>query len=126
MAGLGQTNWLSEKENSMNHESSPHVPNGRLGPNELVTPDRSPEAETTTVPWPGLTPTETEVAGLLALGATCREIAAARGSSTKTVDCHRMRLLRKLGLRSTIALARWAIRNELVSLAIVTYERSAA
>lgn len=65
--------------------------------------------------WPGLTPAETRVAELLALGATCREIAALVGCALKTVDTHRLHVLKKLGLGSQALLVRYAIRNGLVS-----------
>lgn len=73
--------------------------------------------------WPGLSPTESRVAARLALGATYREIAAELGSSPKTIETHRRNLLTKLGLRSTVALVRYAIRRGLVEADESAYER---
>lgn len=62
-------------------------------------------------PWNLLSAREREVATMLALGATCAEIGSRLSISTKTVDTHRLRVLRKLELRSAVALARFAIRH---------------
>lgn len=63
-----------------------------------------------------LTPREHEVAVALALGFKCREIADTLKLSTKTVDTHRMHLLKKLGLRNAVELARHALRVGWVTL----------
>ena len=63
-----------------------------------------------------LTPRETEVAKLLALGLSCREIADRFGRDVKTIDTHRLFVLRKLGLANTAQLARVAIREGFVSM----------
>lgn len=66
--------------------------------------------------WPDyLTPRERDTARMLAVGYTCREIAEAHGIALKTTETHRQRVLNKIGLRTTVALARWAIREGLVS-----------
>ena len=62
-------------------------------------------------PFPELTEREREVALLLAAGATNREIADQMEISIKTVDTHRGHVLKKLGLRNNVALARHAIRS---------------
>ncbi len=68
--------------------------------------------------WPGdLTTAEAKAAPLLAIGHSRAEVARRLGITTKTLDTHRANLLRKLGLRSTVALARFAIREGLVSSA---------
>jgi DNA-binding NarL/FixJ family response regulator len=60
-----------------------------------------------------LTNREIQVLRLLAEGRTNREIAAGLHLSIKTVDSHRARLLRKLGLRNNSDLTRFAIREGL-------------
>lgn len=66
--------------------------------------------------WPGgLTGREVEIASLIARGYERSEIASALDIDEKTVDTHRGRALKKLGIASSVALARWAIREGLVS-----------
>lgn len=68
--------------------------------------------------WPGgLTTSEAKVAPLLATGHTRAEVARRLGITSKTLDTHRANLLRKLGLGNTVLLARFAIREGLVSSA---------
>jgi DNA-binding NarL/FixJ family response regulator len=57
---------------------------------------------------------EIQVLRALALGKSNREIAEAYYISTKTVDTHRSRLLKKLDLRNNAELTRFAIRNRIV------------
>lgn len=57
-----------------------------------------------------LTEREKSVVRQLALGRTCREIAAEFEISPKTAETHRGRALTKLQLRNTAELARDAIR----------------
>lgn len=59
---------------------------------------------------------EIQVLRRLALGQTTREIATAYGISTKTVDTYRFRLLKKLNLRNSAELSRFAIQHGLVEL----------
>lgn len=66
--------------------------------------------------WPELSNREFEVAQQLAIGKTNREIAEALGISIKTVDTHRGHLLKKLGCRNNVALARLAIRDGVTTL----------
>lgn len=70
-----------------------------------------------TRPWPELARRHAEVASLLAVGETCRTIGAHLGISSKTVDFYRNRLLKKLGLRGNVDLARYAIRHGYVPIA---------
>jgi DNA-binding NarL/FixJ family response regulator len=62
-------------------------------------------------PLPELTQREREVATMLARGEPNREIATALGISIKTVDTHRAHVLKKLGLRNNVELARLVIRR---------------
>jgi DNA-binding NarL/FixJ family response regulator len=59
---------------------------------------------------------EREVLCLLAGGQDLKHIAASLGLSYKTVEGHRQRITRKLGMRSVADLTRFAIREGLVSL----------
>lgn len=61
-----------------------------------------------------LTPRETEIAKLIGEGLTGVEIADALVISPKTVERHRANILRKLGARRTVDIARYAIREGLV------------
>jgi DNA-binding CsgD family transcriptional regulator len=65
---------------------------------ERVAPGRSVGA---------LTPTEERLAGLVAEGATNKEIASAMYLSVATVEAHLTRIYRKLDLRSRSDLTRW-------------------
>lgn len=68
------------------------------------------------LPFPTLTDREREIALLLARGDINREIAKALGISIKTVDTHRGHILKKLGLRHNVDLARYALRMGYVTL----------
>jgi DNA-binding NarL/FixJ family response regulator len=63
-----------------------------------------------------LTPREQEVMRLLAEGFAVREIAEKLYISPKTVENHRSNLMRKLGLRNAIELARYAARLGLIDV----------
>lgn len=57
---------------------------------------------------------EAELLPLLARGLTLRAASAAMKVSYKTADCYRTSLLRKLGVRDRVELARFAIRQRLI------------
>ncbi len=59
-------------------------------------------------PQEPLTPRETEVLRLVALGYTNRQIAEQLGISVRTVESHRANIAGKLGLRSRVDLVRYA------------------
>lgn len=63
-----------------------------------------------------LTPRERQVARLLALGMSTREVSNHLGTNIKTIDTHRGRVLKKLELRNCVALARLAIRENFTSM----------
>jgi DNA-binding NarL/FixJ family response regulator len=71
--------------------------------------EREAEAEST-----HLTRRERQVLGMIADGHTSKEIAEALVISPRTVERHRENLLRKLGLRNRVELARYAIRMQLL------------
>jgi DNA-binding NarL/FixJ family response regulator len=57
---------------------------------------------------------EAELLPLLARGLTLREAAAQMTISYKTADSYRSNLLRKLGIRDRVELARYAIRQQII------------
>lgn len=61
-----------------------------------------------------LTARERQVVQLVAEGKSSKEIADALGVSVKTVETHRANILRKLDLRSSTDLVRYAVRNKIV------------
>jgi two-component system, NarL family, response regulator NreC len=63
-----------------------------------------------------LTPREREVLRLIALGYTSVEIAQKLGLSPRTIETHRARIHRKLGLDTRAELVRYALRHELLQL----------
>jgi two-component system response regulator NreC len=62
-----------------------------------------------------LTPRETEVLRLMALGHTNREIGEQLSLSVRTVETHRAHIQQKLGLDSRPELTRYALENGLLS-----------
>jgi len=62
-----------------------------------------------------LTSRQREVLQLLADGKTMKEAAAVMGISTRTAESHKYEMMRQLGLKSTAALIRYAIRIKLVA-----------
>lgn len=62
----------------------------------------------------GLSPRETEVLRLIALGHTSAEIAATLHLSRRTVETHRARIHRKLGLTTRAQLVQFALRRGLI------------
>lgn len=67
-------------------------------------------------PYDKLTTRERQVLQLIAEGSTNRRIAEQLGLAVKTIDTHRMRLMRKLNIHDQTNLVKFAIRRGLVSL----------
>jgi two-component system response regulator NreC len=63
-----------------------------------------------------LTPREREVLRLIALGHTSVEIAQKLGLSPRTIETHRARIHRKLGLGTRAELVHYALRHDLLEL----------
>jgi len=61
-----------------------------------------------------LTPRERQVLQLVAEGKSTKEVAALLGTSVKTADSHRTRLMRKLDIHDVATLVRYAIRSGIV------------
>ena len=66
-------------------------------------------------PFQRLTRRETELLALLAQGLTMKQCSQRMGISINTVDNHKTRLMRKLGVHKTVDLARIALREGLVA-----------
>jgi DNA-binding NarL/FixJ family response regulator len=66
-----------------------------------------------TLPQDPLTSREREIVQRIAEGQTTKEIAAHLGLSVKTVESHRINLMRKLDIHETATLVRYAIRRGL-------------
>lgn len=80
--------------------------------NMILAPTVSVDNETV-----ALTKTETEILKEIALGATTREIAEKRFSSFHTVNTHRKKIFRKLGVNNVHEAIRYAMRSGLVDAA---------
>ena len=65
-------------------------------------------------PEAALSPRERVIVQLIAEGHSNREMSEILNLSVKTVETHRAAAMRKLNLRSTAALVRYAVRNRLV------------
>ena len=63
-----------------------------------------------------LTRREREILRFIAQDLSNKEIATKLGVSKNTIDTHRTRLKKKLGLRSPVALTRYAVQHGLVEL----------
>ena len=66
-------------------------------------------------PHSSLTQRETELLQLIAEGHSNKRAASILGISHRTVENHRARIMRKLGLRSATELVRYAIRHKIVA-----------
>jgi two-component system, NarL family, response regulator NreC len=64
----------------------------------------------------GLSMRETEVLKLIALGYTSAEIASRLALSPRTVETHRARINRKLGVSKRAELVRYALRRGLLGV----------
>jgi DNA-binding CsgD family transcriptional regulator len=63
-----------------------------------------------------LTPREVEVVRLTTLGCNKVEIGKILGMSWTTVGTHQLNAMRKVGVRKSVLLTRWAIVNKVTSL----------
>lgn len=88
----------------------------RTGLSKIV-PDLQALKMSTEKPLPGtqLTAREREVVRILAEGRTAREVAAELGLSIKTVEAHKLNLMRKLDLHNRASLIAYAIEAGLVA-----------
>ena len=63
-----------------------------------------------------LTTRELEIFKHLSCGESNKTMALQLNISVKTVEAHRAKLLKKLQVRSTVELVRWALRQKLIQL----------
>ncbi|MBK9307929.1 MAG: response regulator transcription factor [Nitrospira sp.] len=63
-----------------------------------------------------LTPRQREVLQLVAEGKATKEVAAVMKVSGKTIEFHKTRIMKQLGLRTTADLTKYAISNGLIAL----------
>lgn len=61
-----------------------------------------------------LTPRETEVLKLVCEEQSSKAIANNLGLSKKTIETHRLRIYRKIDVKTSVGMVRWAIRTGLV------------
>ena len=66
--------------------------------------------------YSNLTARERQVFQQIAEGLTNRQIAEGMGVSVKTVDTHRTRLMKKLGIHDQTTLVKYALRKGIVQL----------
>jgi DNA-binding NarL/FixJ family response regulator len=85
---------------------SPEV--SRMVLDDYIQPVQNDEADSRV-----LTPREREVVQLIAEGHISRQIAAMTNSSVRTVEKHRLNIMKKLNLRSVAELVKYAIREGL-------------
>lgn len=67
-------------------------------------------------PYNTLTTRERQVLHLVAEGKTNRKVAKELGLAVKTVDTHRTRLMRKLGIHNQTTLVKYALKKGLITL----------
>ena len=70
------------------------------------------------VALPTLTPREREIVQLLAEGMSTKEVASHFNLSVKTAETHRSNIMRKLNLHSISELVLYAVRNNMIQVAI--------
>jgi DNA-binding NarL/FixJ family response regulator len=67
---------------------------------------------------PSLTPRERQVVQLLAEGKSTKEVAVHLDLSVKTAETHRSNIMRKLKLHSVSELVLYAVRNNIIQVAV--------
>ena len=80
--------------------------------------DRAHTSEKPVPTLPTLTPRERQVVQLLAEGKSTKEVAVFLDLSVKTAETHRSNLMRKLKLHSVSELVLYAVRNNIIQVAI--------
>ena len=89
-----------------------------LCPDGIADLVRKLERNDTDDPYDTLTNREREVLHLIADGNTSAQAATHLGISPRTVEMHRLNLMRKLGLRSQAELARYAVAHGIVPASV--------
>ncbi len=78
--------------------------------------DELAQADDRTAAIAPLTKRETEVTRMVARGKSVKEIALSTGTSIKTIDACRRRVMRKLGINSVAELVIYAVRERLIDV----------
>jgi len=110
-AALGESAFARVRDAAVQMEEHEIVSFALAGlpePRALADAGRGPEDP--------LTDREREVAALVARGSSNREIAGTLFLSERTVESHVQHILNKLGFRSRVQIAAWAVANRLDSL----------
>ena len=84
---------------------------------ELILSNFNSKGGTTAVPDVSRSPItsrEREIVQLLSEGKTSKVVASVLGISVKTVETHRVNIMRKLGLHNASQLVRYAVRNQII------------
>jgi DNA-binding NarL/FixJ family response regulator len=97
---------LANGKRFFSHKVSETILTGFLQP-------RDGGRETSNTPHP-LSRREMEIAKLLALGKSNKEVAVSLFISVKTVETHRRTIMQKLDISSVVELVHWAIRNGVI------------
>ena len=78
-------------------------------------PEMSPSTATHSEPVPNaLTLRELEVVKLIVEDQTSKQIAASLGITVETANFHRVQIKRRLGVKGTAGIVRWAIQNGVI------------
>jgi DNA-binding NarL/FixJ family response regulator len=101
---------LGNNETYFNSRVSQVILGGHLKTSPNVTPGKPAE------PLTRLTERQREVVQLLADGKSSKEIAVILDGSVKTIETHRVNIMRRLNCHSVADLIRYAIRNAIVPL----------
>jgi DNA-binding NarL/FixJ family response regulator len=80
--------------------------------------DRAHTSSKQTPTLPALTPRERQVVQLLAEGKSTKEVAVHLDLSVKTAETHRSNIMRKLRLHSVSELVLYAVRNNIIQVAV--------
>ncbi len=112
---LGEKTWektLAEGRTMTLEEASEYaLSEEKTAPPAAPVPERPPASELMSA----LTRREEEVAALVALGFTNREISSKLSISERTAENHVASILKKLGLRSRAQIATWAAEHSLLT-----------
>ena len=99
------------KEVSKGHTYFSHSVTEKVGESEMTSHGKPPNH-----PDMPLTPRQREILQLIAEGRSNKEISSVLNRSIKTVEFHKSRMMRALGLHSIPELTQYAIENRIISL----------
>jgi DNA-binding NarL/FixJ family response regulator len=112
-SSIGASAWVLRSATAEALRAAVHAARAGRG-----VPLRTPVAGRRSVEPPGVaapvTPRAAQVVRLIARGKAMKEVAADLGISIRTVAFHKYKTMRDLGLDSTAALVRYAVRNDML------------